>query len=378
MTMQCEVQEMGSSYALTCTGQCLRLMVVCLGCIAFLNMRPVYAADQVVTRDETLFGKIESLTPEVVRLLPRGSTDAPREIGVADVLLIQFDDEPQGLIEAKRRLVKKEFVSAFHAVKEINENQLKSSSVAIRGEYAYVQAVVSGRIAIKTAEEIPFALRRVKRVIDQFTRSIHYYELLELAGDLEVALGEFDKAKNFYDKMIEGPPLMAIRARRLGGNCLAAEGRHLEAIAEFENLQLENLDSNGVEQEKMAACLGQATSLIALSRFDEAVSLVQAMLSRDFPEEVPISSAEELVGKAYSLLGQSFLEMQQNQKALIAYLTVDLVYNTNPDIHAESLLQLIKLWAEGGYPLRAMETREKLVNSYPESVAATQLNSPSE
>jgi tetratricopeptide (TPR) repeat protein len=340
-------------------------------------MRPVYAADQVVTRDETLFGKIESLTPEVVRLLPRGSTDAPREIGVADVLLIQFDDEPQGLIEAKRRLVKKEFVSAFHAVKEINENQLKSSSVAIRGEYAYVQAVVSGRIAIKTAEEISFALRRVKRVIDQFTRSIHYYELLELAGDLEVALGEFDKAKNFYDKMIEGPPLMAIRARRLGGNCLAAEGRHLEAIAEFENLQLENLDSNGVEQEKMAACLGQATSLIALSRFDEAVSLVQAMLSRDFPEEVPISSAEELVGKAYSLLGQSFLEMQQNQKALIAYLTVDLVYNTNPDIHAESLLQLIKLWAEGGYPLRAMETREKLVNSYPESVAATQLNSPS-
>ena len=158
MTMQCEVQEMGSSYALTCTGQCLRLMVVCLGCIAFLNMRPVYAADQVITRDETLFGKIESLTPEVVRLLPRGSTDAPREIGVADVLMIQFDDEPQGLIEAKRRLVKKEFVSAFHAVKEINENQLKSSSVAIRGEYAYVQAVVSGRIAIKTAEEIPFAV----------------------------------------------------------------------------------------------------------------------------------------------------------------------------------------------------------------------------
>jgi tetratricopeptide (TPR) repeat protein len=203
--------------------------------------------------------------------------------------MIQFDDEPQGLIEAKRRLVKKEFVSAFHAVKEINENQLKSSSVAIRGEYAYVQAVVSGRIAIKTAEEIPFALRRVERVIDQFTRSIHYYELLELAGDLEVALGEFDKAKFFYDKMIEGPPLMAIRARRLGGNCLAAEGRHLEAIAEFEKLQLENLTSNGVEQEKMVACLGQATSLIALSRFDEAVSLVQAMLSRDFPEEVPVS-----------------------------------------------------------------------------------------
>ena len=70
--------------------------------------------------------------------------------------------------------------------------------------------------------------------------------------------------------------------------------------------------------------------------------------------------------------------MGKNQEALIAYLTVDLVYNTNPDIHAESLLQLIELWTQGGYPRRAAEAREKLVNRYPESAAATQLDSSPE
>ncbi|MBT4158794.1 MAG: hypothetical protein HOK57_11105 [Planctomycetaceae bacterium] len=378
MTVQCEVPEIWSNFALGHNGQGLQLMLVCLGCIAFQSMGAVYAADQVVTQAETLFGKIESVTPEAVRLIPRGSTGDPREIGVARVLMIQFNDEPQGLIEAKRLLVKKEFVSALLAVEEIDENQIKSSSVAIRGEYAYVQAVATGRIAIETAGEISFALSRVERVIDQFTRSIHYYELLELAGDLEVMLGRFDKAKSFYDKMKDGPPLMGLRARRLGGNVLAAEGRHLEAVVEFEKVQLEKFDLNGGEQEKMAACLAQAASFIALRRFDESVSLIRALLSRDLPEKIPVSSAEELLGKAYSLLGQSFIEMGQNQEALIAYLTVDLVYNTDSKFHAESLWQLIGLWADGGYPFRAAEARKKLVDTYPGSEAATRLNSTSE
>lgn len=378
MTMQCVKQEMKSRYVFRCNGQNIWLMLICLGCVAFQSMWPVHAADQVITRDKTLFGKIEAVTSEAVRLLRRGSTADLQEINVSDILMIQFDEEPQELIEAKRRLVKKEFEAALHAVEKINENQIEESSVAVRGEYAYVQAVAAGRIAMETADGIPSSLRRVEKVIDQFTRSIHHYELLELAGDLEVAQGRADKAQEFYDKMIEGPPLIALRARRLSGNVLASEDRHLEAIRTFEKVQSENLDLNGVEQEKMAACLDQATSLIALRRSDEAVLCIQEMLLREFPEEVPVSSAEELLGKAYSLLGQSFIETGKNQEALIAYLTVDLVYNTDPNIHAESLLQLIELWTRGGYPRRAAEAREKLVNSYPENEAATQFDSSPE
>jgi hypothetical protein len=41
-------------------------------------------------------------------------------------------------------------------------------------------------------------------------------------------------------------------------------------------------------------------------------------------------------------------------------------------------LQLIELWTRGGYPRRAAEAREKLVNSYPENEAATQFDSSPE
>ncbi|HBK73865.1 MAG TPA: hypothetical protein DDZ24_06595, partial [Planctomycetaceae bacterium] len=334
----------------------------------------VDAADQVVTRNETLFGKIESVSTEAVQLLPRGSASAAREIGVSDVVMIQFSDEPQDLIEAKRRLVKNNFVGALEAIQQVDEDEIQSASVAVRGEYAYVRAVAGGHVAMGAAGKISSALSSIKNVIDQFTRSIHYYELLEVAGDLEQALGRYDEAASRYKKIALGPPPMVVRAGRLKGDVLAAEGRYPEAITEFEKVQSVDLVGGFVEQEKMMACLGQAESLLSLGRFSEAASLIRTMLSGSHPEEVPIATTNVLLGNAYSLLGRSLAEMKQDQDALIAYLTVDLVYGDSPETHAEALFQLFQLWNSGGYPRRAEEVRKRLMKTYPQSTWATDLN----
>ena len=71
-----------------------------------------------------------------------------------------------------------------------------------------------------------------------------------------------------------------VRARRLQGNLLAAEDQHKKAIVEFEKVQSCGLGGGFIEQEKMLACLGRSESLISLSRFDEAISLVGTMLAR--------------------------------------------------------------------------------------------------
>ena len=78
----------------------LRSLLICCVYAACQNEARVVAADQVITSKETVFGKIESVSTEAVRLLPRGSTNAIREIGVTDVVMIQFSDEPKNLIEA--------------------------------------------------------------------------------------------------------------------------------------------------------------------------------------------------------------------------------------------------------------------------------------
>ena len=352
----------------------LRWLVVCCLYAALQSGASVDAADQVVTRNETLFGKIESVSTEAVQLLPRGSAGAAREIDVSDVVMIQFSDEPQDLIEAKRRLVKNNFVGALEAIQQVDEDEIQSASVAVRGEYAYVRAVAGGHVAMGAAGKISSALSSIKNVIDQFTRSIHYYELLEVAGDLEQALGRYDEAASLYKKIAIGPPPMVVRAGRLKGDVLAAEGRYPEAIKEFEKVQSVDLVGGFVEQEKMMACLGQAESLLSLGRFSEAVSLIRTMLSGSHPEEVPIATTHVLLGNAYSLLGRALAEMKQDQDALIAYLTVDLVYGDAPETHAEALFQLFQLWNRGGYPRRAEEVRKKLMKTYPKSTWATELN----
>ncbi|MDO7690308.1 MAG: tetratricopeptide repeat protein [Pirellulales bacterium] len=352
----------------------LRSLLICCVYAAFQNEACVVAADQVFTSEETLFGEIESVSTEAVRFVPRGSTNTVREIGVTDVVMIQYSDEPKYLIEAKKRLIKNDFGGAFEAIKKVSEDEIQSASVAVRSEYAYVRAVAAGHVAVDTTEGLSQALTYIEEVLDQFTRSIHYYDLLEAAGDLEGALGRYDKAAALYKKISRGPPPMVVRAERLQGNVLAAEGRHIEAIAEFENVQSVDLEGSFIEQEKMMACLGQAESLISLSRFDEAVSLISSMLAETYPEGVPVTATNILLGKAYSLLGQSLLETKEDQDALIAYLTVDLVYGDAPDTHAEALFRLFHLWNKGGYPRRAAEVRQRLIKAYPQSTWAAELN----
>ena len=352
----------------------LRSLLICCVYAAFQNEVCVVAADQVFTSEEILFGEIESVSTEAVRLLPRGSTNAIREIGVTDVVMIQYSDEPKDLIEAKKRLMKNDFGGAFEVIEQVNEDEIQSASVAVRCEYAYVRAVAAGHVAIDTTEGLSQAITYIEEVLGQFTRSIHYYDLLEAAGDLEGALGRYDKAAALYKKISRGPPPMVVRAERLQGNVLAAEGRHVEAIAEFENVQSVDLEGSFIEQEKMMACLGQAESLISLNRFDEAASLIGSMLAETYPEGVPVTATNILLGKAYSLLGQSLLETKEDQDALIAYLTVDLVYGDAPDTHAEALFRLFHLWNKGGYPRRAAEVRQRLIKAYPQSTWAAELN----
>ena len=342
--------------------------------VAFQSATRVDAADQIVTRDQTLFGEIDSVSTQAVRFIPRGSTKSAQEIDVTDVVMVQFSGEPQALVESKKRLVENDFVGALEAIEQVSKDDIQSESVAIRGEYAYVRAAATGHVAMSTHENLLSALQSIEEVLDQFTRSIHYYDLLELAGDLETNLGRYDQATVRYKEIGLGSPLLMVRARRLQGNLLAAEDQHKKAIVEFEKVQSCDLGGGFIEQEKMLACLGRAESLISLSRFDEAISLVGTMLSAEYPDEVPSADVRRLLGKAYSILGQSFLGMKQDQEALVAYLTVDLVYGETSDTHAESLFRLFHLWNKGGYPRRAEEVREKLIKNYPRSTWAAELD----
>jgi hypothetical protein len=82
----------------------------------------------------------------------------------------------------------------------------------------------------------------------------------------------------------------------------------------------------------------------------------------------------ELLSRAYTVLGTAYRAMGgKEQDALIQFLTVDLVYNTLPETHAEALFNLGELWEKGNNPERAGEARTSLKTLYATSPWAAKL-----
>jgi tetratricopeptide (TPR) repeat protein len=108
--------------------------------------------------------------------------------------------------------------------------------------------------------------------------------------------------------------------------------------------------------------LGRARCLAQLGRAEDAITLVQSVIQQADPED------GDVLGRAYNTLGQAYLAVTgKEQDALIAFLTVDLVYNKAPENHAEALYHLVDLWEKGANPERSREARSTLETSYPGS-----------
>ena len=106
--------------------------------------------------------------------------------------------------------------------------------------------------------------------------------------------------------------------------------------------------------------MGKAKCLSLQGKQDAAIEMVLQIIKDSSPED------KELLSRAYNVLGGAYRSMAgREQDALIQFLTVDLVYNTLPESHAEALFNLGELWDKGSNPERAREARQNLKAAYP-------------
>jgi tetratricopeptide (TPR) repeat protein len=113
--------------------------------------------------------------------------------------------------------------------------------------------------------------------------------------------------------------------------------------------------------QKRAAGLGKAKCLAQAGKAAEAVSLVLSAIRQASPEE------REMLAGAYNTLGAAQRAAGKDQDALIAFLTVDLVYNSVPEAHAEALANLVELWQKANNPERSRQAMQSLETTYPDS-----------
>lgn len=321
-----------------------------------------WAADVVRTIDgDRLTVSVKSSDRDGLTIEDR---EGERQVSVAEIVDVQFEGEPQELRTARNLLARGRSSDALEELAKIDADSVRGLSELMKADRDFIAAAAAAEAALLDSgnrDRLRDAGREVLAFATAHPQSFRYYRTRELVGDLLAASGDTAKAGEYYQQLAEGPPAMKIRAATARGRMLLAAGDHAGAVAAFEQAEaIDATDPASLEQKRLAS-LGKARGLGAEGKGAEAIAVVNRLLEGANPEDA------ELLGPAYNALGDAHRAAGRLQDAALAYLTVDLVYNTNPAAHAEALAKLADVWDEIGQPERSREARSMLQSSYPET-----------
>lgn len=336
--------------------------VAVLACatVGFCGRLQAQAPDRVVSTESTVTGKVVAVSAEGVEVEERGGET--RKIPIDQIRDVQFGGEPQSLRAARSMLSRGRAADAVEEVAKVEAADLDGAEPLVLEELEFVKAAATGRAALAAGADPKDAGRMVGEFLAKHPQSHHFYDVQQLLGDLLVRAGKPDLAIAAYATLAKGPPALKVRSAAAKAGMLFEQQKFAEAMAEYDAALAIDAGDDASAEQKRGAELGKARCLAELGKNADAVALVQALIKRADPEE------KNLLGRAYNVLGAAYRAAgDKDQDALIAFLTVDLVYNGSPDSHAEALAHLSELWEKGKNPERAREARKSLQDSYPTS-----------
>src|SRR5262249_25803448 len=105
--------------------------------------------------------------------------------------------------------------------------------------------------------------------------SWHTYDASEAGGDLLGRIGRVEEAKPYYNELDSAPwPELKTRSAVAVGRALQAQGKHAEAIKQFETALGTEAKSKAAQAEATEAMIGKARSTIDLGRAQEGLQLL--------------------------------------------------------------------------------------------------------
>ena len=325
------------------------------------------AADRVnLFGGTSISGKIVSVSPVGVDV--ENSDGDTQKLAIETVREVQFGEEPQSLKNARAMLLRGRGADARDEVGKIEADELDGAEPLVLAEVDFVRAAAAAQAVLEAGGDPATAAKTVVDYLAKHPKSHHFFQMQELLGDLQARAGKPAEALAAYQQLDSGPPGMKVRAASAKAAMLLAQGKPDEAMAEYDAaIKLAGSDKASQPQ-KRSAELGKAKCLSLQGKQDAAIEMVLQIIKDSGPEE------KELLSRAYNVLGGAYRSMAgREQDALIQFLTVDLVYNTLPESHAEALFNLGELWDKGSNPERAREARQNLKAAYPASPWAAKL-----
>lgn len=304
-------------------------------------------------------------TGEIAAVSPLNVELGESKIPIERIFDLEFDAEPSSLKAARRGVLKGDAAQAEEDLKKVTEEQLADAEQLVRDELAFLKAAVAGLKGLQAGgAQLAAGEKAVRDYLAKFGNSSHHaFFMHELNGRLLTRAGKFDEAAKAYAPFDRGPPAFQVRGRAARGGVLFEQGKFDAAMAEYAAAAKTETDAkdDASTMQKREAELGVARCMARQGKSQEAIEALQGVLKNLDPDD------GDILGRAYNALGDAYRAAKKDQDALIAYLTVDLVYNTSPTNREEALFNLAELWERGKYAERAREARQQLESTYPNS-----------
>jgi tetratricopeptide (TPR) repeat protein len=340
---------------------------VVLTALAMVALRAsAFGDDSVTTRDGTTYrGSLVSVAPDGIDIEERGVI---RKVSIVDLVDLAVDGEPEPLRDARRFLQRRDSAAAIEELTKVSVDDLKALDPRVREEYDFVR--IASNALNADAKTIDSWEQQLLQFLQKNARSHRFYEGSEILGDVRARMGKFAEAAEAYGNLDRGPPALQIRSASARASLLMRQGKFPEAIKEFqaaEKISTSDDDAASVRQ-KLEASLGRARCLSQSGKAAEGAAVAKDVIVATQPDE------KDLLADAYTVLGTCERAAGgRDQDAIVAFLTVDLVYSGVPSAHAEALYNLVSLWDASNQPERSRQAAQVLMTSYPTSPWAAKL-----
>ncbi len=311
-------------------------------------------------------GDIVAVSPMGVEIDVRGES---RKVPIESIREVTFAAEPQSLKAARVAIMRGQAAQALEDLAKIEPAEMNGAEQLIVDELNFAKAAAVGGQAAATGENLAGGEKAVREYLGKHAQSHHAFRMQELLAKILARSGKFTDAAAALAPLDRGPSAYRVRAATARAGLAYDQKKYDEAFQEFSaaaKIPTPPEDAASVAQKRTAE-LGAARCLSRQGKGGDAVAAVERIVGESDTDDV------EILGQAYNVLGDAHRAAGKNQDAIIAFLTVSMVYNSVAENRAEALYNLSQLWDQAKYPQRAEEARQELASAYPDSVWARKL-----
>ncbi|MDE0866881.1 MAG: tetratricopeptide repeat protein [Rubripirellula sp.] len=316
--------------------------------------------DQVfIKRGPSVKGNVGQVSPIQIAVNVRGVN---RVIKTNEVRSVAFSDEPLELSKGRARAIVGKYESAIGDLKSVDPQAI--SRDLIKQDLQFYFALCEGRLALSSGGDKPKATELMLAFVRSAADSFHFFEAAELLGDLAVSQGDYENAVKYYGAIASKAPWPEYQMRALlsEARAMVQQGNFAEARKKFENVIAKKSDTPEAKRQKLLADVGRGRCLAETASTEEGIATLEKIIDEND------SADSQLFGRAYNALGDCLQVAGKPNEALMAYLHVDVLFYADPEIHAESLYHLSKLWQVLKKPDRAAAAKNLLNQRYAGSV----------